>query len=150
MIPPPAMPNANATTNVVKKLFMKYTDIEEQKYSEKCLIALKIMDILFKTEQCTDKEYQTIKDLVSYTCYNINTTIFALDLMINPNDRLPYNDSKQHVKVFKQYTNDERTEMVDVKYRLPDVQEILLKTSHKVSEILHTVLIRNHLLDYWE
>jgi hypothetical protein len=150
MIPPPAMPNANSTTNVIKKLFMKYTDIDEQKYSEKCIIALKIMDILFKTEQCTKEEYQKVKDLVIYTKDNLNISVYQLDMMVSPQYRLPYAESKMHVKVFKRYTNDERIELEDVKYRLCDIQEIMLITMSKISEILHTVLLRNHLLNFWE
>jgi len=149
MIPPPAMPNANATTNVVKKLFMKYTDIDEQKYSEKGIIALKIMDILFKTEQCDEKEYQAIKDLVNYTCENINKGVFTLDMMVNNSTQISYDDAKNYTKVFQRFLNEERTEVESVRYKLNEVQCILLRTSHKVSEILHTILIRNHLLDYY-
>jgi hypothetical protein len=149
MIPPPAMPNANSTTNVIKKLFMKYTDIDEQKYSEKCIIALKIMDILFKTEQCDKGEYQKVKDLVSYTCQNINKGVFTLDMMVNSSTQISYDDAKNYTKVFQRFMNEERTDVECVRFKLNEVQEILLKTSFKISEILHTVLIRNHLLDYY-
>jgi len=136
--------------NIITRLHNKYNDLEEEKYTAQCKIALKIMDLLFKTEQCTQEEYDQVKNFILYTKDNLAISVFQLDMMVNPNDRLPYDQSKYHQKKFEQYVDMSRQRTKDVMYRITDIQELLLITINEINKILNTVLIRNDLINYWE
>jgi hypothetical protein len=136
--------------NIITRLHNKYNDLEEEKYTAQCKIALMIMDLLYKTEQCTEEEYNQVKDFILYTKDNLAMSVFQLDMMVNPNDRLPYDQSKYHQKKFEQYVDMTRQRTKDVMYRITDIQELLLITTNEINKILNTVLIRNDLINYWE
>jgi thiamine pyrophosphokinase len=108
------------------------------------------MDVMYKTEQCEKKEYDRVKELIMFTTDNISSSLFKLDMMVNPNDRLPYNEAKYQYKVFKHFLDEDRLETEDVKYNLADVQELLLRTMNEINKILHDVLLRSHLLNFWD
>lgn len=142
--------NVDKSPNIIKRLFNKYNDLEEQRYSERCQIALKIMQIIYETQQCTKEELDSVKKIIQFP-ERLNYSIYKLDMMVDPNDRLPYDKSKWHFVVFS-VLDESYTEVnkKDEKKSLGDIQEILMFSMHKIDKIMITVLLRNDLIDYWE
>lgn len=150
--PPQPTSSPDRSSNIIKRLFYKYNDLPEQKFSEKMQIALKISDILFKTGQLTRLDNIKMKDLVKYTCDNLTSSVYQLDMYVNSNDRLSADISQHKTIVLKQYKSEikrEESDVIDKEYKQRDIQELLFITLHKVDVLINEALIKNHLLDFW-
>lgn len=152
MIAPPTQQpqiNPSSSSNILKRLFYKYTDLDEQRFSEKMQLALKITDIFFRTKQCTRTTHKNVKDLVRYTSQNLDKSVYELDMMVNSNTTL--NDVKHTSFVMYEYLDTEtREEKRRVEFKQGEIQEILFLTLHKIDVELNAMMLEANLLDYWE
>jgi hypothetical protein len=137
--------------NVIRRYFEKMIDLDEQCFSEICNISLKIVDILKETGQCNEEDYNNVVDLILFTGDNITRSVYQLDMMVNPDDKISYDESKSKLKILKQYTTTPRDSnyLIKKEYRIDEIQELLFKTSFKITQKVHQLLHRNQLLDYW-
>lgn len=154
MFSPPQQPqNPSSSSNIIKRLFFKYNDLDEQRFSEKMQIALKIADIFYKTKQCTRTDFFKLKDLVKYTAHNINKSVYELDMMVNASDKLSYDDNKNKTIIIRKYADDDTRDIEQaerIEYKSSDIQECLFVTLHKVDVLLNEMMIKNNLLNFWD
>jgi len=146
-----SIPNMSSNTgNLITSYFNKLIDVEEQKFSEKAQISLILIDFLHVTGQCTDDEYTEVKYLIQYTDDRIDRSICELDMMIDPNDRLPYDKAKKYERVFFAVEIDKfgpKVTTTSCKYRVDKIQGLLFRTTFKVVRILHKILLERKLID---
>jgi len=130
--------------NFIKNLHLIFTHTPLQNFTEKSNLGLTIMHFLLFKKMTTQKKYDKVKELILYTCKDINYSISELDRRVDPGDKPDYHRDK-NTKIPVKYNETSESKSLD----LNQIQKILVDTIEEITFIVNEELDKNLLIDYW-